>query len=113
MILGFGHLERGIPKKLVLDTKDNGKAFCLAKAMPKTRFFGQNLEFVCPAGPRARLNPPPKFQKCPNSVVMIFDQKLVFRLLKDPKRLGLGEKSLGKYSFGPNGVRFMAPKKEM
>ena len=35
---------------------------------------------------------------------------MFFRLLKDPKRLGLGQKVLGKHPFGPTEPRFMGPK---
>jgi hypothetical protein len=40
----------------------------------------------------------------------VLTEIVFFRLLKALKRLGLGQKVLEKYPFGPNGVRFTGPK---
>ena len=59
-----------------------------------------------PSGRRAPKNPRFKNLSCFESFDPIF-----FRLLKHPKRLGLGQKVPGKHLFGPIEPRFMGPKK--
>ena len=83
--------------------------------MPKTRFWpvlGVFGPFWGPAGANllpvdSRVPKNPKFKNlsCSES----FDPNFS-RLLKHPKRLGLGQKVPGKYPFGPNEPQFMGPK---
>ena len=83
--------------------------------MPKTRFWpalggfwpvlGPGLANLLPVDSRVPKNP--KFKNI--SCFERFCQKK-FRLLKHPKRLGLGQKVPGKDPFGPNEPRFMGPK---
>ena len=54
-----------------------------------------------------KIPPNPKVKKNCNES---FDPNFFFRLLKDPKRLGLGQKVPGKHPSGSNEPRFMGPK---
>ena len=82
--------------------------------MPKTRFLASVGGFWPVLGAawgepttRGLQNPQnPKFKNL--SGFESFDQKK-FRLLKHPKRLGLGQKVPGKHPFGPNEPRFLGP----
>ena len=83
--------------------------------MLKTRFLASVTGFWPVLGP-AGANPQPTGRRTPKnpkfknlSCFESFDQ-IFFRLLKHPKRLGLGQKVPGKYPFGPNEPRFMGPK---
>ena len=60
-------------------------------------------------GPRA-LSRAPETQNSKIIHVMRDLGKNFFRLLNNPKRLGLRQKVPGKYPFGPNGVQFLVPK---
>ena len=82
--------------------------------MPETRFWPPLGVFGLFWG-RLRLThnlgnaESPKIQ---NSKIFLVLRALVkknFRLLKHPKRLGLGQQVPGKYPFGPNEYRFVGP----
>ena len=76
-----------------------------------SRFWGRFGRFWADLGP-ARSEALPratKIQKWSNSVVLGFLVKIFFRLLNNPKRLGLGQKSSGKTSIWP-GSDLRSPK---
>ena len=86
--------------------------FCPAKVIPKTPPLGVFGLFWGPPGANPRPvdcsspnNPKSKNLSCFESFDPIF-----FRLLKHPRRLGLGQKVPGKHPFGPLEPRFMSPK---
>ena len=57
-----------------------------------------------------RVTEPPKIQNSKIFLVLRVLTQIFFRLLKHPKRLGLGQKVPGKHPFGPIEPRFMGPK---
>ena len=94
--------------------------FCLAKVMTKTRFwpgFGVFDLFWGPAGCEhvVTLKAPqnPQNLKMSKKFVTRVLTQIFFRLLKDPKRLGLGQKVPGKHPLGSNRSRFMGPKTQV
>ena len=105
----------GILKNINFEYKYYVELFCLAKVMPKTRFLATVEGFWPVLGP-AGANPrpvdckPPKNTKFKNLLVVRVLTQIFFRLLKHPKRLGLGQKVPGKHPFGPIEPQFRGPK---
>lgn len=69
--------------------------------------FGGRLGPTGAPGPRRG---PPKHKIQKSFTLWEIWAKKIFRLLNNPKRLGLGQKVPEKYTFRPNGVQFMVSK---
>ena len=81
--------------------------------MPKTRFLASVKGFW--PGRQGRTRDPwiaeaPKIQNSKIFLALRVLTKKIFRLLKHPKRLGLGQKVPGKHPFGPIEPQFITAK---